>query len=106
MDALEYYWKRALGTLTADEEQVWRGQQAAAQSLRAPAYVAPVQVQPGTALRARQDVMDSAMEELRRQGTLAPVSGAVVQRTPDEIRRAQEDEAMRRSAAGFSGVRN
>jgi len=108
MDMLEYYWKKATGALTADEEQMWRAQQAAAQpALRAePAYVppgvAPPQVQPGNALRARQDVMDDAMKELQRQSN-PRLSGAPVTRTPEELQRMQEDELRRSSPRG--GVR-
>lgn len=87
---LAYLWKKALGSLTPEEEQAYRAQQAAqqAQALRAQPVVAPQaqpvteptavapgyapQVQPGTALRARSDTLDSAMAELRRQQGLPP----------------------------------
>ena len=65
--------RRMMGLTTPAQEEDYYARQAEAgqQMLRQ-----PTQVQPGTALRERQDTMGAAMEELRRQSGVAPAAPA------------------------------
>lgn len=108
MSDMLYWFKRAMGTLTPEEEQAHRAAGFQEQLRTTPVTptvpeTGPTQVQPGNALRQRQDVLDEATQELERQnrGALRNINPQPRRLTPEE----EEAARRRQSFPGMSGIR-